>query len=170
MAFPPSYTVALDPVSTIDSREQVLQGGVATVLRREYYFEDRSTTMFSEFDLRSFTAYAGMGDADKGLSKGAVVLENLPAQLIARPTLTREAPSGAAIYLTAEYLDADGNVLQTQHYQRGENAAVQAVNTLPMDDEIVLITPEGFDGVLKLSWGIVDANADTTLKIAIDKE
>ena len=164
------HTVALEPVSTIDSREQVLQGGVATVLRREYYFEDRSTTMFSEFDLRSFTAYAGMGDADKGLSKGAVVLENLPAQLIARPTLTREAPSGAAIYLTADYLDADGNVLQTQHYQRGENAAVQAANTLPMDDEIVLTTPEGFDGVLKLSWGIADANADTTLKIAIDKE
>lgn len=164
------HAVALDPVSTIDSREKVLQGGIATVLRREYYFEDRHSTMFSEFDLRSFTAYAGMGDASNGLSKGAVVLENLPAQLVARPTLTREAAEGSAIYLTAEYLDDAGNVLLRQHYQQGENAAVQAENALPMDDEIVLTTPEGFDGVLKLSWGIADAKADTTLKITIDKE
>ena len=162
--------MALDPVSTIDSSEQVLQGGIATVIRREYYFEDRATTMFSEFDLRSFTAYAGMGNASKGLSKGAVVLENLPEQLVARPTLTREAAEGSAVYLTAEYLDEDGNVLLSQRYQRGENAAVPGGNALPMDDEIVLTTPEGFDGVLKLSWGIADAGADTTLKITIDKE
>lgn len=63
-----------DPVTSIDANECVLQADTATVLRREYYFEDRDTTMFSEFDLRTFTAWAGMGDAEIGLSKGAVLM------------------------------------------------------------------------------------------------
>lgn len=164
------HVLELGPVSAIDSRDQVLQGDTATVLRREYYFEDRDTTMFSEFDLRSFTAWAGMGDAHEGLSKGAVVLENLPAQLVARPTLTREAAEGAAVYLTAEYLDGEGNVLLTKHYQQGTNDAAPAFDTQPLDSEIVLETPEAFEGVLKLSWGIADGGVDTTLKITFDKE
>lgn len=160
------------PASTIDGRDRVLQGDTATVLRREYYFEDRSTTMFSEFDLRTFTAWAGMGDTDAGLSKGAVVLENLPAQLVAHPTLTREAAAGSAMYLTAEYLDDEGNVVRSQHFQLGSNARIPAklAQTLPLDGQIVLNTPEGFDGVLKLSWGIADGGVDTALKITFDKE
>ena len=156
------HAANLDPVSTINSStELVLQGDTATVLRREYYFEDRSSTMFSEFDLRTFTAWAGMGNRENGLTKGSVVLGNLPEQLVARPELTREAADGAVICLTAEYLDGEGNVVLTQQYQ-GE--------TLPMNGEIVLTTPEGFDGELKLTWSMQDAGADTTLKIAFDKE
>ena len=166
------HVLDLPPVSTIDSREVVLQADTATVLRREYYFEDRSTTMFSEFDLRTFTAWAGMGNALKGLSKGAAVLDNLPTQLVARPSLTQAAAEGAALYLTAEYLDGEGNVVLRQHFQQGENAAVKGENAqpLPINGEIVLTTPEGFDGVLKLSWGVADAGADTALKITFDKE
>lgn len=149
------------PVTTISDNEVVLQADTATVLRREYYFEDRSSTMFSEFDLRSFTAWAGMGNRDRGLTRGAVVLTNLPAQLIARPALTREAAQGAVISLTAEYLDEEGNAVLTQQFQG---------DTLPLNGEIVLTTPDGFHGELKLTWAMQDAGADTTLKIAFDKE
>ena len=166
------HALELSPVSTIDSRELVLQADTATVLRREYYFENRSTTMFSEFDLRTFTAWAGMGNAERGLSKGAAVLGNLPARLVARPTLTREVAEGAAICLTAEYMDAAGNVLRTLRYQQGENAAGKGENALPLpiNGEIMLTTPDGFDGVLKLTWSIADAGIDTALKITFDKE
>ena len=159
-------------VSAIDSSEQVLQGGIATVLRREYYFEDRSTTMFSEFDLRSFTAWAGMGNAAQGNTRGAVVLDNLPGQLVARPTLTREAAAGAVIWLTAEYLDEAGNVVDALRYQRGTSEALPGADAmdLPLDGEITLTPPEGFTGVLKLTWGMENAGQDTTLKITFDKE
>ena len=166
------YVPELGQVTGFDAEGNVISGGMATVLRREYYFEDRSTTMFSEFDLRTFTAWAGMGNAESGLSKGSVYLENLPAQLVARPTLTREAAEGSAVYLTAEYLDSAGQTVLTQHYQLGENAKVQAADAqlLPLGGEIVLTTPEGFDGVLKLTWGLADAGLDVTMKMTFDKE
>ncbi len=165
-------TPELSPASAIDSQDAVLQAGTAAVLRREYYFEDRGTTMFSEFDLRTFTAWAGMGNADKGLSKGAAVLDHLPDYLVARPALTHAAAEGAAIYLTAEYLDNEGSVVLRQHFQQGENAAVNGENAQPLviNGEIVLTAPDGFEGVLRLSWGIADAGADTALKITFDKE
>ena len=166
------YVPQLQQVTDYDEMGHVISGGMATVLRREYYFEDRSTTMFSEFDLRTFTAWAGMGNAERGLSKGSVYLENLPEQLVARPALNRDLAQGAAIYLTAEYLDDAGQAVLTQHYRLGENVAVQAADAqlLPVHGEIVLMPPEGFNGVLKLTWGLVDAGMDTTLKIVLDKE
>lgn len=166
------YVPAVTPASTIDSRDRVLQGDIATVLRREYYFEDRGTTMFSEFDLRTFTAWAGMGNAQEGLAKGAVVLENLPEQLVLRPMLTRIPAEGAAVFLTVEFLDDAGNVIRAEHYRRGENARVngEEAQTLALGGEILLTAPDHFDGVLKLSWGIADGGTDTALKISIDKE
>jgi hypothetical protein len=169
---PNGHVSELRPASAIDSHDRVLQGDTATVLRREYYFENRDTTMFSEFDLRTFTAWAGMGNSQTGLSKGAVVLRNLPAQLIARPSLTREAAQDTAVYLTAEYIDKDGNISHQQCYHHGINKTIDAqdIQSLPLNGEIVLTVPEGFDGVLKLSWGIMDGGVDTALKITFDKE
>lgn len=166
------HTFAGSSVTTISDSDIVLQADTATVLRREYYFEDRGSTMFSEFDLGSFTAYAGMGDAHEGLSKGAVYLEHLPARLIARPSLTRELAQGGAVYLTAEYLDEEGGSVLTQRYRLGSHIrlADEDVRALPLDGIITLAVPEGFDGVLKLSWGLVDAGEDNTLKITLDKE
>lgn len=154
------HNVTLNPVSTIDSQEQVLQGGIATVQRREYYFEDRDSTMFSEFDLRSFTAWAGMGNRETGLTKGTAILSNLPDRLMAYPSLNHAAAEGASIYLTVEYLK-EGQVVQTQQYMDAE---------LNLNGVLILTTPEGFDGEMKLSWGMKDAGADTTLKIVFDKE
>lgn len=166
------YVPEVTTVSAIDSKDVVLQGGIATVLRREYYFEDRSTTMFSEFDLRTFTAWAGMGNALDGTTRGAVVLDNLPETLVARPTLTQAAAEGAVIWLTAEYLDDEGNVVAVEHYQKGTSDTLPGTDAqeLPIGGAITLEYPEGFDGVLKLTWGMENAGQDTTLKIAFDKE
>lgn len=150
----------LAPVTSIDGQERVRHADTATVLRREYYFEDRASTMFSEFDLRSFTAWAGMGNAETGLSKGAAVLDNVPEHLVARPSLSRPMAEGASAWLTAEYW-ADDTLLSRQHWQW---------DACPMDEALTLVTPADFDGVLRLSWGIRDAGADRTLKITIDKE
>lgn len=151
-------------VSAIDGNEQVLQGDTATVLRREYYFEDRSSTMFSEFDLRTFSAWAGMGDRAEGLTRGSAVMTNLPEMLILRPELTREMAAGGNAFLTVEYLNVAGDA-QTMHY-----ALDGTGETLPLDGEIVLATPADFDGELRLTWGLQDAGKDVTLKINVDKE
>ncbi len=157
--------------------DQVIHGGVATVLRREYYFEDRNSTMFSEFDLGSFSAWAGMGDAGKGLSKGTVVLTNLPEALIAMPRLSGAQSAGATCFLYAEYVDGQGQTVAQQLFAAGGNLdnlpqalQTESMEALPLDGTFSLRTPEGFTGALHLTYGVMDAGADTTLKISFDKE
>lgn len=154
----------LNPVATIDSRDCVIHGGIATVLRREYYFEDRSSTMFSEFDLCTFSAWAGMGNRASGTAKGSVVMENLPEQLVLRPELTKAMAKGGTAFLYVSYID-DGIVQENAVYTAGEDG-----ETLPLDGEILLKTPEGFRGQLKLEWGLRNAGKDVTLKIDVEKE
>ncbi|MBE5787064.1 MAG: hypothetical protein E7324_05940 [Clostridiales bacterium] len=153
--------------------DQVVNGGVARVLRRDYYFEDRNTTAFSEFDLGSFTAWVGMGNAKGGLSKGSVVMDNLPEKLVLRPSLTRAFKEGGAVYVTAEYLDEDGNVLETRSYLSGNAAALDQQadwQILPLGGELILETPADFSGALRLSYGMADAGEDVSLKVPVDKE
>lgn len=152
-----------------------ISGGVATVLRREYYFEDRNTTAFSELDLGTMTAWAGMGDAEKGLSKGGAVLGNLPKRLLVTPTIYGTQGDEAAFFLYAEYLDAQGQAVERQTFTLGnaayapegfENVARQPMQT---GNAFCLQAPESFDGTLRLCWGLENAGQDVTLKLKITK-
>ncbi|MBR4234778.1 MAG: hypothetical protein IKR85_01795 [Clostridia bacterium] len=144
------------PSQLTDGR--ALQGGTATVLRREYLFENRASTMFSEFDLASFTAWAGMGDADEGLSRGSVYLANVTDTLYAYPELTRSCGVLPNCFLTACYLDMQGEILAEQSFSARDG-------TLTPGETLYLRAPDGFDGVLRLTYGIESAGADQTLKI-----
>lgn len=151
-----------------------INGGVATVLRREYYFENRKTTSFSEFDLGSFTAYAGMGDAKKGLTMGTVVLSNLPGSLAAYPQLLNGTDEPVNAFLLVRFEDKDGTVLSEACYAANEvpvELCGQAVKLpLTMDGKMTIETPEDFDGTLTMTYGLLDAEKDQTLKIKFDKE
>lgn len=149
-------------------------GDVATVIRKEYYFEDRSSTMFSEFDLGTFTAWAGMGNKATGLSKGAVLLENLPAQLTITPHVYGDMADGAGCFFYAQYINADGETVLGKAWRRGndvwqpEGWDAQA-QLLSLDQAVTLDTPEDFNGTLKLTWGIQHAGQDVTLKLSVVK-
>ena len=151
-----------------------IAGETATVIRKEYYFQDRTSKMFSEFDLGTFTAWAGMGDRDTGLSRGAVLLENLPAQLTITPCLYGSMADGAGCFLYAQYVDEAGNTVLTKAWVQGEDVwqpegmAAQP-EAFSLEQAMVLDTPAGFDGTLKLTWGIQNAGQDVTLKLSVDK-
>lgn len=154
--------------------EVPVAGDVATVIRKEYYFEDRSSTMFSEFDLGTFTAWAGMGNKAAGLSKGAVLLENLPAQLTIMPHIYGDAADGAGVFLYAQYINETGETVLQKAWRRGndvwqsEDWDVQS-EPFSINQAIILETPEDFNGTLKLIWGIQDAGQDVTLKLSVDR-
>lgn len=135
-------------------------GEVATVVRREYYFEDRTSTSFSEFDLGTFTAWAGMGDRAQGLTRGAVLLENLPQRLTVTPTVYGTMAEGATCFLLAEYCDAAGEMVLSRTWMLGD--------TMTPGQPFALETPEGFAGTLKLTWGMQDAGEDVTLKLHVE--
>ena len=143
--------------------EAVIHGGVATVIRREYYFENRATTMFSEFDLASFTAWAGMGSADEGLSRGSVYLRNVPDGLCAYPTLQKDGETKGECFLMAQYLNGQGEITAEETYSTLDG-------TLPLNGKIPLKPLEDSDGVLKLTYGLRSAGQDQTLKIRFQAE
>lgn len=151
-----------------------IAGEVATVLRKEYYFEDRDSTMFSEFDLGTFTAWAGMGNRDVGMSRGAVLLENLPAQLTITPHVYGNMAEAASCFLYAQYVNEAGEAVMTKAWTRGNGVwRPEGLETegdaFSLDDTILLETPEAFAGTLKLTWGIQNAGQDVTLKLSVEK-
>jgi len=156
-------------------RDTVLAGETATVTRKEYYFEDRSSTSFSEFDLGTFSAWAGMGNREKGMAKGAVLLENIPAHLNVNPIFYGDWQADAKAFLYAQYTDKDGKIVKKQAFRLGDDPWIAegfdgfAADTLAAGQKIVLDTPEGFEGTLKLTWGLQDAGMDTSLKLRIEK-
>ncbi len=151
-----------------------VNGGVATVLRREYYFGDRGTTAFSELDLGTMTAWAGMGDAKTGMARGSAVLANLPPRLTFTPTLYGTPNEGAAFFLYAEYTDAQGKTTRRAMASgdaayRPEGFGDTPVQPLPLEDAFALETPEGFDGTVKLTWGMENAGEDVTMKLRMSR-
>lgn len=144
-----------------------IAGGTASVLKKEYYFEDRGTTRFSEFDLGTFTAWAGMGGEDKGTAKGSVILGELPASLTVTPAFYRNGSFGMNAYLVATYMDRDGNEIMACRFTCGENENVGT--EFEEGGEIRLVTPEGFDGVLRLEYGIHDSGRNAAVKFKVRK-
>ena len=149
-----------------------IAGETARVLRKEYYFENRQSTMFSEFDLGSFSAWAGMGNADTGTARGSVVMDALPRKLTLVPTLYGEPDDGAGLFLYAEYLDENGCSVSESAWTLGDDVWVpeafsSGAKALIPGESCELFTPEGFTGILRLSWGLKDAGKDCTLKVRI---
>ena len=170
---PTGEKVTRNAVWTMDG-DTPIAGEVATVIRKEYYFEDRTSTMFSEFDLGTFTAWAGMGNKADGMTKGAVLLQNLPDQLTIAPTVYGDMADEAACFLYAEYVDEAGVPVRTAAWTLGSDVwtpdglDVQA-SRFSLDEAVTLETPENFTGTLKLTWGMQNAGQDVTLKLTVDK-
>ncbi len=142
-----------------------MNAGTATVARKEYRFEDRNTTMFSEFDLGTFTAWAGMGDADRGTAAGGAVIENLPDRFIVKKTMYGAPEAGYGAYLRAEYRTESGETIA--RYLFGEGSAD---GDAVLGDSFVLPVPEGLEnGQLYLTWGLIDAGEDTAIKLSLTK-
>lgn len=174
-----------EAVCSLDGSNHVISGGVATVLKKEYYFANRSKNTFSEFDLRTFTAYAGMGDNNTGIGLGGVVLDNVPDTL----NVTMEAwgpikasSENAALILKVDYLNQAGESGKSVVYHTKQFSAVPsipwssdtfetAIVKLNQSFELKIVesAPIDFSGKIILSYGVVDLGADTTLKIRFKK-
>lgn len=154
------------PVWSLENGASIA-GGTASVLKKEYYFEDRDTDRFSEFDLGTFTAWAGMGSENEGISKGSVILGELPESLVIMPSFCMNGSRGMNAYLEATYMDHDGNAIISYRYTCGEQEV--SGTELHEGETISLVTPEGFDGVLRLEYGIHDSGKDAAVKFKVRK-
>jgi len=145
-----------------DGTGNVLQGGVATVLKREYYFEDRESTMFSEFDLASFSAWVGMGNRDTGVSRGSVYLENVPDTLAACPGMY-EGEAGRGEYrITIEYLDGNAQAYAVHRYTAGDGS-------LCFGTDIPVISEDWQGGVVRITYEMKDCGSNHTMRICFTK-
>lgn len=164
---------------------KVISGGVAAVVRKNYYFPDRTKDSFAEFDLKTFTAYAGMGSQDLGYGLGGVVLENLPDSIKIKMdqwgTMEQKSKDSAA-FLKIDYREKGGKVQKSIVY------ATDIFSTLPYipwsqneftiqkikPDQFFEIAiskdaPIDFSGQVVLSYGIKDCGKNSTAKFKIEK-
>ncbi len=137
-----------------------ISGETAKVLKKEYFFENRNATLYSEFDLGTFSAWAGMGSEETGTARGSVVLDDLPETLFVTPVLYNGGENTVCT-LTAEYLDEAENCVESKTLKLGTD--MQSGETYEM------ACPEGFRGVLKLTYSIMDGGVDAAVQWKITK-
>ena len=152
----------LAPATEYDADGNILQGGVATVLKKEYYFEDRQSTMFSEFDFATFTAWVGMGNKDEGTSRGIVYLKNVSESLTACAELYEGVAYSGEYSLKVEYIDESGNIYAEQVYSSTDE-------TLQFGNLIIVLNGDWHGGIVKLTYEMKDCGRDHTMKISFDK-
>ena len=136
-----------------------VSGETAKVLKKDYYFENRDSTLYSEFDLGNFSAWAGMGSEETGTARGSVVLDNLPEALFVTPVLYNGGENTVCT-LTAEYLDDAGNCTESRTFEIRSSAGCES---------FILARPEGFEGVLKLTYSMTDGGANAAIQWKISK-
>jgi hypothetical protein len=167
---------------TLTEDNKAIAGGVATVTNKYFWFPERGKKLFAEFDLATFTAYAGMGDAKKGTGAGGVLLQNLPDRL----TVTMdswglsEKPSGSAgRFFKVDYRGADGTPSLSVLYTGGGEVPelpwtpVKAGKTVTLEDkkEFTLNfsedAPAGWNGQIVVSYGITDYGEGATVRFRL---
>ena len=159
-----------------------MNAGIATVARREYYFQDRTKNTFSEFDLGSFTAYAGMGNNDQGLGMGAAVLTNLPDKLTVQMETWGPMESQSdrsSVFLKVDYRGTDGKNLKSTVYTGALSAPPPTIpwseslgEIRNMENGMITLdfrqeAPDGFSGDIILTYGIRDAGKGSTVKFRL---
>lgn len=162
--------------------ENPVNAGIATVARREYYFQDRTKNTFSEFDLGSFTAYAGMGNNDQGLGMGAAVLTNLPDKLTVQMETWGPMESQSdrsSVFLKVDYRGTDGKNLKSTVYTGALSAPPPTIpwsespgEIRNMENDMITLdfrqeAPDGFSGDIILTYGIRDAGKGSTVKFRL---
>lgn len=171
----------LPPVWSLTTEKAPLAGGAVTVLRREYAFPDRDKNTFAEFDLRTFTAYCGMGDAAVGCGLGGVLLSRLPATLRVEMEvwgILQEQSRQACLFLKLDYRDRNGYPAKSVVYLAGGRDELPAIPWSSGDSYalrpfgaggVIMVdlereAPEAFFGNLMITYGIRDFGRDVTAK------
>lgn len=146
-----------------DGVGKVLQGGVATVQKREYYFEDRNSTMFSEFDLASFSAWVGMGNSENGVSQGTTYLSNVPETFYAHPEMYEGDAERGECSLRVAYIGDDGLSYAEEVYSTVDG-------TLKFGTAISLLDEKWQGGVMKLTYAMRDCGENHTMRIGFGRQ
>ena len=126
-----------------------------------------------------------MGDNNTGTGLGAAVLTNLPDKLKinmeAWGTLKAQSDK-AALFLRVDYRGKDGGVLKSVVYRTKDfkalpeipwSKAEYTVKDVSLDKPFTISiakeAPEGFSGVMEVTYGVADCGSDTTLKVSITR-
>jgi hypothetical protein len=140
-------------------------GGKATVVKKYYWFPDRSKSAYAEFDLASFTAYAGMGGA------GGVLLSNAHSFAV---TMDSWNVSGGTRFFKVDHLDLNGQTVSSELFYNG-SAVSPSLPWSPNPPSVTtgisggvpfMITP-GVYGAL-ISYGIVNSGPEAMVRFRVE--
>lgn len=152
------------------------------VIRKHYYYEDRSKNTYSEFDENTHTLYMGMGDQSEGMARCGVVFRNGKDVLKGRITADgcqRDAARGtigmridysAGIneYAQSVYVLFGGMEPEYDGYPWGTGENPEQIlreEGTEFSIPIAKLAPDDWNGEYVLSFEIMDREAGGTVKL-----
>lgn len=157
-------------------------GSLGQVVRKNYYYEDRSKNTYAEVDENTGIAWLGMGDNEQGTGRCAVVLRDGEKKAEGKITVTgcrRDAEAGTigvrvdygtgeTVYTSSVYLLLGGTEPAGEEYPWGTGRKPDQVIredgdtfTLPL----AKYAPDNWNGEYILSFEILDMGAGAAVKI-----
>lgn len=152
------------------------------VVRKNYYYADRSKNTYAEIDENTGIVYLGMGDNEEGIGRCAVVLRDGKKEVKGRISVTgcqRDTESGTIgvridygtgenTYSSSVYLLLGGEEPSYEEYPWGTEQLPDQVLTEAKDTftlPIAKYAPKDWNGEYVLSFEILDMGAEAAVKI-----
>lgn len=152
------------------------------VVRKDYYYADRSKNTYAEIDENTGIVYLGMGDNEEGMGRCGVVLRNGAEKVKGKISVTgcqRETDQGAigiridygtgeALYTSSVYMVLGGTEPDDDTYPWGTGVKPDKVirekgNTFTLP--VAKYAPDNWNGEYVLSFEILDMGAGAAVKI-----
>ncbi len=152
------------------------------VVRKNYYYEDRSKNTYAEFDENTGVVYMGMGDNKEGVGRCGVVLKNGQANVKGRLTVTgcqRETDCGTigiridygtgnAVYTSSAYIllagvEPEGGTFPWGTGEKPGKVIRESGETFTLP--IAELAPDDWNGEYVLSFEIMDMGVNAAVKI-----
>lgn len=155
---------------------------IGTLIRKDYYYDDRTKNTYSEYDDFSAIDYVGMGDNDLGIARNALTLEN-PADewnvdVKYKGELTAESQR-ARVGVRIDYRSDSGEYVKSVMYvqENFENFTFDSFpyGTKKAPDQVFLFNdtinmqikanaPEDWDGRILVTFEAIDAGKGSEAK------
>ncbi len=155
---------------------------LGTLVRKDYYYDDRTKNTYAEYDDFSAIGYVGMGSNDLGVARNSLTLENVADELSVDVRYKGDLAvhsQRARVGVRVDYRNAQGKYSKSVMYVHEKYANFvfdefpygterQPDLVLPFNDVIDMDirgnAPSDWDGRLLLSFEAVDAGAGTEAK------
>lgn len=155
---------------------------IGTLIRKDYYYDDRMKNTYAEYDDFSAIDYVGMGDNDLGIARNALSLENVADEWNVDVKFKgglRAESQRARVGVRIDYRDDTGKYVKSVMYlqedfedwtfdsfpygtKQAPNKIVKFSDTVNM--QIKANAPAGWDGRVLITFEMIDAGKGSEAK------